>query len=370
MSKYLEDSLQQDMDRILVHVKEMARYAEKALRDCIKSFVENNRKLLYAVVLRDRYIDEKEQQIDRLCLEFIVRQQPVAKPLRFAYSTIRINLEIERVGDYAESIARRLLKNKNPSPETFKESILEIAHLSLNMFHESIQAFIYQDCNLAKKTMQIEKNVDEMRSKIKNTIVKSFNAQQISYEMLDVLMSLVNKFERVSDQASNICTEIVYMCTGEYAKHQGSEAFRVLFVDDHNSYESQMAEAISQSINNPKFIFSSAGLDPAPIDHKFIDFMKSKGLDISRMVPKAIHQVPNLDHYQIIVALTKQVHQAFPQRLRKVIFLDWIIDDNIQTEDSNQTIDQTQEKIFQFLQTQIIDLIDAVTDNDIERGVV
>ena len=72
--------------------------------------VKQDRQLAYAVILRDRRIDELEKEIDRLCLEFIVRQQPVAKHLRFAYIAIKINQEIERIGDYAESIAKQVLK--------------------------------------------------------------------------------------------------------------------------------------------------------------------------------------------------------------------------------------------------------------------
>src|SRR6185369_12974081 len=91
-------------------VSEMGGLAEQALRDCLSALRNRNRQLAYTVILRDSRIDELEKEVDRLCLEFLVRQQPVAGPLRFAYSTIRINLELERVGDYAESIARQVLK--------------------------------------------------------------------------------------------------------------------------------------------------------------------------------------------------------------------------------------------------------------------
>ena len=96
MATYLETSVQRDIDRIRTKVTEMGALAEVALQDCIKAVAEHDRQLAYAIILRDQYIDEKEKEIDRLCLEFLVRQQPVAGPLRFAYSTIRINLMIRR----------------------------------------------------------------------------------------------------------------------------------------------------------------------------------------------------------------------------------------------------------------------------------
>src|SRR3954469_979092 len=87
----------------------MASLAETALKSCVAALGAKNRQLAYSVILRDQRIDELEKEIDRLCLEFIVRQQPVAGTLRFAYAAIKINLELERVGDYAESMARSVL---------------------------------------------------------------------------------------------------------------------------------------------------------------------------------------------------------------------------------------------------------------------
>src|SRR3954469_21095417 len=87
----------------------MASLAETALKSCVAALGAKNRQLAYSVILRDQRIDELEKEIDRLCLEFIVRQQPVAGTLRFAYAAIKINADLERVGDYAESMARQIL---------------------------------------------------------------------------------------------------------------------------------------------------------------------------------------------------------------------------------------------------------------------
>src|SRR2546422_248965 len=99
MATHFEETLQRDIGRIKDKVSEMGALAQRALQNCITALRERNRQLAYTVILRDKRIDELEKEIDRLCLEFLVRQQPVAGPLRFAYSTIRVNLELERVGD-------------------------------------------------------------------------------------------------------------------------------------------------------------------------------------------------------------------------------------------------------------------------------
>ena len=110
MASYYETSLQRDIERIHAKLAEMAHLAGRALDGALRAFIECDRQVAYAVILRDRRIDELERELDRLCLEFLVRQQPAAKHLRFVYSTIKINLELERVGDYAESIARQIIK--------------------------------------------------------------------------------------------------------------------------------------------------------------------------------------------------------------------------------------------------------------------
>lgn len=359
---HLEQSLQRDIDRLKSKIGEMSALCEVALKSCIKALAEQNRQLAFAIILRDQYIDELEKEIDRLCLEFLVRQQPVAGLLRFAYSTIKVNLELERVGDYAESMARQTLKliGKNlPIPlEEFKE----MADMAIPMFHDAVQAFLEQNGELAAKTIQIEEAIDLRKRHLNEKLVEMFRKEQIPYEVLNALIMINRRWERVSDQARNICMETLYMCTGEFAKHPGAEAFRILFVDEYNACRSLMAEAIANSLNLPRFVFASAGLTPKPIEPKTIEFMKSKGHDISRAVPKSVIQVPNLDHYNVIVALSPEVRKAFPQRPRKAVFLDWSIEDPSRVDGSAAQILEAYEQAYAFIKSHIIDLVNAVVN--------
>jgi protein-tyrosine-phosphatase len=234
------------------------------------------------------------------------------------------------------------------------------------MFHDSIQAFVNQNPELAKKNIEIEEAVDRLRRDLNSRLVSELTAHRISYEVFDPLMSIIKRFERVSDQARNICMEVLYMCTGEYVKHPGAEAFRVLFIDDHNRCRSQMAEAVASSMNQPRFIFNSAGVDPQPIDRATIEFMKTKGFDLSRVVPKAIHQIPNLEHYQVIVALSSEANKIFPQRPRKTIFLDWPVEDPSTKQGDPKAIAAAYEDVFTFIQSQVSDIIKAIigTENN------
>jgi protein-tyrosine-phosphatase len=154
--------------------------------------------------------------------------------------------------------------------------------------------------------------------------------------------------------------EVLYMCTGEYVKHPGTEAFRVLFVDDHNRCRSQMAEAIASSMNQPRFIFSSAGIEPQPVDPLTIEFMRKKDFDLSRVVPKAMHQIPNLEHYQVIVALSPNVLKIFPQRPRKTIFLDWSVESSSEKQGAGADPCAPYEETFAFIRSHVTDLVNAI----------
>jgi protein-tyrosine-phosphatase len=272
------------------------------------------------------------------------------------------------VGDYAESVARHLLRLSvlPPPPEVLTERVVEMAELALPMLHDSIEAFVRQDPELARKAIAVGPAVYALLTKLNAELIDLLREQKIVPEMMEPLVTIGRRFERVADQARNIAMDVLYMCTGEYAKHPGAETFRILFVGEHNSCRSQMAEAIAQSLNQPKFIFSSAGLDPRPIDATTLQFMKEKGFDLSRMAPKTIYQIPNLDHYQVIVGVAREAERAFPQSPRKMVYVDWSIDDPSRVQGPSETVRAAYEATFQFLSTIVRDLVEAVLGNRIE----
>lgn len=364
MATHFEASMQRDIERIRVKISAMADLCEGALKDCISALRDRNRQLAYTVILRDKRIDELEKEVDRLCLEFLVRQQPVAGPLRLAYSTIRINLELERIGDYAESIARQSLKLMPLEIPLPVERLEEIANLSIPMLHDAVKAFVEQNEELARRTIESEDAVDVLKSKLNKDIIALFRESKIPFEALNPLMMITRRLERVSDQARNICMEVLYMCTGEYTRHQGSEVFRFLFVDEHNSCRSQMAEAIGASLDQPEFMFASAGVDPQPIAPATLEFLKAKGIDTTRLAPKSIEQIPNLDHYHVIVVLDPKAKRAFPVKPRKTVILDWTVADPSSATGPAAEVRAAYDGTYQFLHEHLKDLVEAVGDED------
>jgi len=360
MSTHLEVSMQRDLDRIRAYVTEMGALAEQALQDAIKALVNGDRQLAYTVILRDLFVDEKEKEIDRLCLEFLVRQQPVAGTLRFVYSAIRINLELERVGDYAESIARQVAKLIQQPVEIPKDGLLEIARYSMTMLRDAVAAFVGQNPELARKVIEVEEKVDVLKSQLIRDLVNAYREQKIPFESLDPLTTIVRRLERVADQSRDICMETIYACTGEYSRHPGSEVFRVLFVDNDGAGLAIMAEAIALAMNQPKFVFGSAGLKPQLVSPGLAAFLQEKGHDTGHLVPRSLDQVPNLEHYHLVIALSPAVNRALPPHPRKGISIEWQLPDPAVVTGTPAEVQTANEATYQTLCTSINDLVQAL----------
>ena len=360
MSTHLEESLHRDIDRIRARVEEMAGLAERALRRSLRALEQRNRTLAYGVILRDQEIDGREKELDQLCLEFLVRQQPVARWLRLVYATLRVNLELERVGDYAEAIGRQTLKLASMKVEIPFERFREIAELSIPMLHDSVQAFLKEDAALARRTIETERTVDQLKSQLNADLMNLGRENRIAMEALNALMMIARHWERVSDQARNICTETLYLCTGEDVRHQAPAATRVLFLDVRNACRSQMAEAISTALRLPRFEFASAGTDPHPIDPATLAFLREKGLDTSGLASKGLTQIPDWERCQILVTLSKEVEQALPPAPSGVIYLDWNVPDPSLIQGTAAETRAACEATYQFLTDHINELIHAV----------
>jgi phosphate transport system protein len=361
---HYEEHLQRDLNLIRNKITAMAGLADHALRDSLQALVENNLTLAYSVILRDQYIDELEKELDRLCLEFLVRQQPVAGHLRFAYATIKINLELERIGDYAESIARQALKVTSLHDKLPLQHFSDLANVSIPMLRHAVKSFVEQNAQLAHHTIADEDVADTLRNELDAELVQLHQSGAIPLSALNPLQTIARRFERVADQAKNICEETLYMCTGEYMKHKGAEVFRILFVDENNSCRSQMAEAIANNINRNGFVFSSAGLEARAIDWRTAEFLKEKGIDVSRQSSKSVGQILNLDHYHVIIALAKNAQKIFPPPPTKTVGLDWNVEDPSRLPGSLADVRGAYEETFQYINTHVHELVHALVGQE------
>lgn len=361
---HLEWLLQRDIDLIRSRLLDMAGLDEEALTRAFHAFLKRNRQVAYSVILRDQDVDALETELDRLCLEFIVRHQPAGGHLRFVYSASKIVNELERIGDYAESIARQVLLISGLPFEVPTDRFSEIANLAIPMLHNAVRAFVDKNPDLARTTMATEGRVNQVRDSLSDDLVHWREEGLLPLEALSPLITVARRFERVSDQATNICEEALYFATGEYVRHRPREGFHVLFVDETNGCLSRMAEAIGNGLGAKRFTFGSAGMVAGAVDPQTVRFLADRGIDISHQASRSVEQVPQLDQVQVIVALCKEAERAIPQRPSKNVGLDWFNPDPSKVRGTSAEIRAAYERTYETLGIHIRDLVQAILGND------
>jgi phosphate transport system protein len=361
---HLQAVLQHDIDLIRAKLLEMLVLDEQALTRALHAFLRRDRQLAYSVILRDQDVDALDATLDQLCLEFIVRHQPTAGHLRFVYSASKIVNLLERCGDYAESIARQVLLLSSLNYEVPVEKFHEIANLSIPMLHNAVHAFVDRNADLARTTMAVEPRVNQIRDSLNADLVDLREQGRLPSEALNPLTTIARRFERVSDQATNISEQALYFATGEYLRHLVRQDFRVLFVDQNNGCLSRIAEAVANGLGAKRFTFDSAGVAAGAVEPQTIRFLAEKGIDVSHRPSKPVEQVPQLEQVQVIVALCREAEGAFPPKPTKSLGLQWLVPDPSLAHGTPEELRAEYERAFQSLTTHIRDLVQAILGDD------
>ena len=353
---HLEATLQQDLDAIRAKLLAMASLDEEALRDSLQAVLNLDRQLAYKIILRDRLVDELETELDRMCLEFLVRHQPAAGILRFVYSTSKIIKELERIGDYAESVARQALQVEVLPAGFPRGSFEQMADLVIPMVRDAVIAFVEKNVELAHAAMAREKEADLLRNRISDELMRLPHPT----DQLAVLLTVARRFERASDQAYNICEEALYHATGESQKHPPMETFRIVFVGETNTCLTQMAEGIANALGESKFAFASAGLIAGKLAPRTIEFMRAKGVDISGHRTKSVDEIADLDQVQVIIGLCREARKVFPAAPTKTVGLEWQVVDPSKVKGDAETVQAAYATAFDYLQNHIRHLVKAI----------
>ncbi len=357
---HLEESVRRDVENIRRKVSDMAALSESALRASVRALTQRDRQLAYSIILRDQYIDEIETELDRLCLEFLARHQPVASDLRFVFSTIQINRELERIGDYAESIARQVLTVSALEPQPPHGKFVELGNMAVQMLNDAVRSFLQRDAELATRTMAVEELANTLRTSINSELRELAQANRIPAESLTPLLTVARRLERVTDQTKNLCEEVLYMCTGEFVKHKGAHGFRILFLDATHGCLSRMAEAIAVALHQQQLAFSSAGITPQPLDRRVVEMIRGVGLEMVTETPRSLEQVPGWEQYQVIVCFGAEVREAVPIHAGKTIYFTWPIKDPAKADGSPEAVRGASEEVCKSLEFQIKELVGAI----------
>ncbi len=297
---HYEERLERDLSRIKQHLSMLAEQVESALTDATHALLSANDKLAYATALGDQFINRSSRALDRMCHGFIALHLPSAGHLRLMSAIIRANLALERLGDYAVTIARESVQLSR-RPEGLVARELELmAGESRQMLKQAVEAFSEGSADKAKATMGMADQVERTFDSVFTDLVAEGN--QLSIKDLFAYLVVFNMLERVSDQAKNICEEAVFAATGE---GKAAKIYRILFLDEDNSVLGPMAEAIARKNFPGSGEYRSAGRQAAAtVDPKVAGLLQERGIELGDRKPiKLDLSKQELAEYHVIVSL-------------------------------------------------------------------
>lgn len=193
----------------------MGALCESAIASAVKALMNNDMTLVKAVMDAEQEIDQKEKDIESLCLKLLLQQHPVAKDLRLISAALKMITDMERIGDQAADISE-IISFINLSDSINKVYISDMAQATIKMVTDSIDAFVKRDLNLAEQVIQSDDIVDELFCKIKADVVSLIaNDPQDGEQFVDLIM-IAKYLERIGDHATNIAEWVVFSITGEH----------------------------------------------------------------------------------------------------------------------------------------------------------
>ena len=304
MSHY-EQRLETDLENIRGEVSGLATRVKEAVKNSVHALLTANQDLASDTILGDGPINRKMREIDTLCHRFIAVHLPSAGHLRLMSSVIRINIILERIGDYAVTISRELQRINGAPDKRLAQGIDLLANEVQLMLKQAIASFDEDNAELARGTISMAAQVDNTVAGLYEELLDE-KAQWSLIERFAVF-SVYHRLERIADQAKNLCEQTIFTVSGE---GKASKVYQILFIDKDNSCLSQLAEAVARKhFPQSGNYVSAAGREPAAaLSSGLPDFMDSHGLDISKARPKPLDMTPaELHRFHVIVSLKDPV---------------------------------------------------------------
>jgi phosphate transport system protein len=355
MSHY-EERLERDLLDIREQVATMAGLVETATKNAMHALQTGNNKLAATTVLEDHVINRSMRQIDQLCHKFIALHLPSAGPLRMLSSVIRANIELERIGDYAVTIARESLQLSSPPSGPLSRELERVGSETYLMLSQSIKAFNELNPEMAKATMIMEEQMENDLDIIYSELMS--NDDRDSVKNLLAMFAVFTQLKRVADQAKNLCEETVFAVTGDT---KAPKIYNILFIDEDNSCQSQIAEAIARKNFPESGRYISAGRQPAAaLNPTMVEFLENHGVNLAVSAkPSAIDMTPlQLTTQHVIVSLQGPVKSYFDQIPFHTTPLEW--DVGPAPESSDAAGIQRLEELYRDMAVQIRDLMETL----------
>ena len=222
---HYEERLEQDLASIQANIRDISTKVETALADATSGLLEGDKHLANMTVLRDNRINRISRRIDRQCHAFIAKHLPGAGHLRWISSVIRLNVALERVGDYAVTISREGLQLQRPPAGQLPQDLSRLAEESRSLLRAAVDAFLDRSADGAAATIPVAQEIEDSMDDIYARLIDSAEGRS-PREVVAVFVAF-SLLKRISDQAKNISEQTLFAVAGERKK---TRPFNILFV--------------------------------------------------------------------------------------------------------------------------------------------
>jgi phosphate transport system protein len=214
----------QELDELKHRILAMAGMAEQAIDLAVQAYAQRDLALCKRVLDNESAINRAEREVDELAIDLLAMQQPMAVDLRFILAVIKINADLERVGDQAVNIAQRVMNMIELSPTDLPVDIPAMAARVRAMVRDALRSFIEGDTDLAKHVLEADDEIDRLNHEAFAELSRCMQAKPDSaVQALDAL-SIARNLERVADHATNIAEDVIFWVRGADVRHGAGQS--------------------------------------------------------------------------------------------------------------------------------------------------
>ncbi|MGD0488530.1 MAG: phosphate signaling complex protein PhoU [Syntrophorhabdales bacterium] len=214
--KVFDEELRELKEKILFE----GSLVEKAVRNAIKALQSRDSELARRVIEDDDLINTKEVEIEEFCIKLLALRQPAAKDLRFITTAVKINYDLERMGDMAVNVCERVLDlNLEPQLKPYID-LPEMAEIAQMMVKESLEAFVREDVHLAWKVTNDDEKVDQLTEQIFRELLTYMSEDLKAISRSTRLLFIAKYLERLADHAVSIAELVIFLVEGKIIRHR------------------------------------------------------------------------------------------------------------------------------------------------------
>jgi len=215
----METHYQQELSTLKESLLKMAGLAERAIRNAVEALIQRDTALAERTIAEDQAINQMEILIDEACLKLLALHQPMAADLRFITSAMRINTELERIGDQATNIAERAVSlNREPQLKPYID-IPRMAAITQSMVKDVLDAFVNGDSQLARSVCERDDQVDGLNDQVFRELLTYMMSDSKTITRSVHLIIVSRCLERIADHATNIAEAVIFMTKALVIKH-------------------------------------------------------------------------------------------------------------------------------------------------------